>query len=164
MGSLIPFLPYQLAEDLLSRPEGPPQARARRFMAVVLFADVSGFTPMSEALARLGQGGTEELTDRINRHYAVMIDCIAAFGGLVGAFGGDATTAVFPAEDDLADAAARAVQCALDMQERLLPMAEITTRAGSFRLAIKIGLAVGPVLSAIVGDPEVRLLSAMAGA
>ncbi|NTU80276.1 MAG: AAA family ATPase [Chloroflexales bacterium] len=43
-------------------------------------------------------------------------------------------------------------------------MAEITTRAGSFRLAIKIGLAVGPVLSAIVGDPVGRLLSALAGA
>ena len=165
MVALIPFLPYQIADELLSRPAGPPQARARRALAVVLFADVSGFTPMSEALARLGQGGTEELTDRINRHYAVLIDCIAAFGGLVGAFGGDATTALFPANDDgdLAGAAARALQCALDMHERLRPMAEITTRAGNFSLAIKIGLAVGPVLSAIVGDPAARLLSTMAG-
>ncbi len=164
MGSLIPFLPYQLAEELLGRPDGPPQARVRRVDAVVLFADISGFTPMSEALARLGQGGTEELTDRINYHYAGMIDSITAFGGQVGAFGGDAMTAIFPLGADPLGAAARAVQCALDMQQLIRPSAPIVTRAGSFSLAIKIGLAAGSVLSTIVGDPEVRLLSAMAGA
>ncbi|HMQ32900.1 MAG TPA: adenylate/guanylate cyclase domain-containing protein, partial [Chloroflexaceae bacterium] len=164
MGSLVPFLPRQLAEELLRQPDGPPQARAGRADVVVLFADISGFTPMSEALARLGQGGTEELTDRLNHHYADMIERIAAYGGQVGAFGGDALTAIFPLGADATGAAARALQCALEMQGLLRPDAAVVTRAGSFSLAIKIGLAAGPVLSAIVGDPQVRLLGAMAGA
>ena len=163
MGVLIPFLPYQIAAALLRHPDDPPQGRALRAWAVVLFADVSGFTPMSEALARLGQGGTEELTNRINRLYAVVIEQIDAFGGQVGSFGGDATTALFPVHGSLADAAARALQCALDMHERLRPLAEMTTRAGNFRLEIKLGLAAGPVLATIVGDPATRLLSVIAG-
>jgi class 3 adenylate cyclase/tetratricopeptide (TPR) repeat protein len=158
------FLPYQIALDLLRRPADGPWPRARRLDAAVLFADVSGFTPMSEALGRFGQAGTEELTALINDYFEVMIDLIASYGGMVGAFGGDSLTVLFPAEGGQASAAARAVQCALEMQALALPYAQISTRAGSFSLAIKIGLAAGPVLSAVVGDPELRLHSVLAGA
>ena len=161
MSALLAFLPHLIAADLLLHPDEPPPTRARRLQAVVLFADVSGFTPISEALARLGEAGTEELTVLMNDYFAVMIDLIAAYGGIVGSFGGDAMTVIFPADD--ASAAARAVQCALAMQALMLPYAAISTRAGSFSLAIKIGLANGPVLSAIVGDPALRLQSVLAG-
>ena len=161
MSALLSFLPHLIAADLLQHPDEPPPTRARRLEAVVLFADVSGFTPISEALARLGEGGTEELTVLVNDYFAVMIDLIAAYGGIVGSFGGDAMTVIFPADD--ASAAARAVQCALAMQALMLPYVAISTRAGSFSLAIKIGLANGPVLSAIVGDPALRLQSVLAG-
>ena len=161
MSALLAFLPHLIAADLLLHPDEPPPARARRLHAVVLFADVSGFTPISEALARLGEAGTEELTVLVNDYFAVMIDLAAAYGGIVGSFGGDAMTVIFPADD--ASAAARAVQCALAMQALMLPYAAISTRAGSFSLAIKIGLANGPVLSAIVGDPALRLQSVLAG-
>ena len=160
MSALLSFLPHLIAADLLLHPDEPPPARERRLHAVVLFADVSGFTPMSEALARLGEAGTEELTVLVNEYFAVMIDLIASYGGMVGSFGGDAMTVIFP---DDASAAARAVQCALAMQALMLSYAEISTRAGSFSLAIKIGLAHGPVLSAIVGDPALRLQSVLAG-
>ncbi len=159
----LPFLPYQIAQDLLRHPAGGEWPRARRLTAVVLFADVSGFTPISEALGRIGQAGTEELTSLINRYFKLMIDLIASYGGMVGAFGGDSLTVLFPAEEDLAMPAARAVQCALRMQALMPPYAQISTRAGSFSLAIKIGLAAGPVLSAVVGDPERRLHCVLAG-
>ncbi|GAB4435287.1 MAG: adenylate/guanylate cyclase domain-containing protein [Chloroflexi bacterium OHK40] len=158
--SLLPFLPYQIAAELMRQPVTLPEGLTRRLEAVVLFADISGFTPMSEALARLGQAGTEELTDHINAVFAAMIDRVASSGGMVASFGGDALTALFPIAGG---GAARAAQCAHDMQRLMQAYGQVDTRAGRFTLAIKIGLAAGPVLSAVVGDPALRLQSVLAG-
>ena len=62
----------------------------------VLFADVSGFTPMSEALSVLGAEGAEILTDILNRYFADMIGIIHVHGGQVMKFGGDAILCFFP--------------------------------------------------------------------
>lgn len=47
----------------------------------VLFSDVSGFTPMSEALSVLGAEGGEILTDILNKYFKEMIGIIHSFGG-----------------------------------------------------------------------------------
>ena len=66
----------------------------------VLFADVSGFTPMSEALSVLGAEGAEILTDILNRYFASMIGILRAHGGQVMKFGGDAILCFFPENGD----------------------------------------------------------------
>ena len=65
-----------------------------------LFADVSGFTPLTESLANeLGlQRGAEEILRHLNRIYTVLIDAVHRYGGSVIAFSGDAITCWF---DDL---------------------------------------------------------------
>ena len=164
MRQFLAHLPYQIAADLL-RGADDFVGRTRRDDAVALFADVSGFTPMSEALSRFGQDGTEDLTVLLNDYFAVMIDLIAAYGGVVVSFGGDSLTALFYLKGGASpgEVAIRATRCALDMQIFMRPYRDIQTRAGQFSLEIKIGLAVGPVLSTVVGDPEVRLQSVIAG-
>ncbi|MEI6777302.1 MAG: adenylate/guanylate cyclase domain-containing protein [Chloroflexales bacterium] len=164
MRKLLAHLPYQIATDLLSG-AGNLVGRTCRDDAVTLFADVSGFTPMSEALSRFGQDGTEDLTSLLNDYFAVMIDLIASYGGVVVSFGGDSLTALFYVKGDASpgEIAARATRCALDMQILMHPYHNIQTRAGQFSLEIKIGLARGLVLSTVVGDPEVRLQSVIAG-
>jgi class 3 adenylate cyclase len=62
----------------------------------VLFADVSGFTPMSETLSVLGAEGAELLTGILNRYFAAMIGIVGAHGGQVMKFGGDALQCFFP--------------------------------------------------------------------
>ncbi|NTW97614.1 MAG: hypothetical protein HGB28_03595, partial [Oscillochloris sp.] len=164
MRQLLAHLPYQIAVDLLCGVDGMV-GRTHRDSAVTLFADVSGFTPMSEALSRYGQDGTEDLTALLNDYFAVMIDLIAAYGGVVASFGGDSLTALFliGERSGAQESAQRAVRCALDMQMLMAPYQNIETRAGQFSLEIKIGLAAGPVLSTVVGDPAVRLQSLIAG-
>jgi adenylate cyclase len=164
MKQLLAHLPYQIAVDLLGGVDGLV-GRTHRDQAVTLFADVSGFTPISEALSRFGQDGTEDLTDLLNDYFAVMIDLIGAYGGVVASFGGDALTALFliPEGVEADDAVLRALHCAIDMQLLIAPYKNIETRAGQFSLEIKIGLAIGPVLSTVVGDPAVRLQSVTAG-
>jgi len=63
----------------------------------LLFADISGFTTLSEQLAPHGKEGAEELTFVLNAFFDRMIDIIAAHNGDVLQFGGDALVIVFGA-------------------------------------------------------------------
>jgi predicted ATPase/class 3 adenylate cyclase len=158
------LVPEYVVQALLHHPGSTPIATPEPAEAVVLFADVVGFTPMSEALARAGSYGTEELTRILNGWFDAMVDCISHHGGSVTEFGGDALTAVFGYDHRTRRATVRrAVQCALDMQATTASFQAVATRAGTFGLAMKAGLAAGPLLHAIVGEPAVRLESVLAG-
>ena len=63
----------------------------------MLFADISGFTPLTEALVRtLGpRRGAEELARQLNEIYDALIAEVDRYGGSVIGFGGDAITCWF---------------------------------------------------------------------
>ena len=56
-----PFVPDQVLDLLARSPAAPPVGVPQSREAVVLFADIAGFTRVSEALARSGRHGAEEL-------------------------------------------------------------------------------------------------------
>jgi class 3 adenylate cyclase/tetratricopeptide (TPR) repeat protein len=158
------FVPEYVARKLIAHEDIVPGASTERTDAVVLFADVVGFTQMSEALARAGSYGTEELTRILNGWFGAMADCISGYGGSIVEFAGDALTAVFRYERRTRRVTTRrAVQCALDMQEAVAMFGAVVTRAGTFGLAIKVGLGAGPVLLSIMGDPAIRLQPVLTG-
>ncbi len=153
-----PYVPYHVVEDLLENPDDDPVSGEQRFTAVVMFADISGFTAMSEALGQSGPAGTEELTMLLNSYFAPMIDLIQGYGGIIGKFSGDALTVLFRFTPTLHIATIRrAVACALQMQAQMSHYAALPTSAGTFCLAIKIGLAEGAVVCCTTGDPALRL-------
>lgn len=161
---LLSFVPYNIVQDLMEHPGESPVGREQRFEAVALFADVSGFTAISEALGKTGKQGTEELTRILNSYFDPMIDLIQSYGGIIGKFGGDAMTALFPyTRRNQAATVRRAIQCALDMQSRMHRYAAIPTPAGIFGLAMKAGLSMGTVLCTSVGEPAIRLEYLVAG-
>jgi predicted ATPase/class 3 adenylate cyclase len=158
------FVPDYVVRTLLSHPGETPVANTERADAVVLFIDVVGFTPMSEALTRSGTYGTEELTRILNGWFNTMADLVTRYGGSVAEFAGDALTAVFWCDSRTRRVTERrAVQCALDMQAEMTSLQTILTRAGTFGLAMKAGLAAGPLLFTIMGDPAIRLGYVLAG-
>ena len=65
-----------------------------RTSGAALFADISGFTPLTAALAQeLGpQRGAEELARLLNQVYGALIAEVHRYGGSVIGFGGDAIT------------------------------------------------------------------------
>jgi class 3 adenylate cyclase/tetratricopeptide (TPR) repeat protein len=158
------FVPDYVLRTLLRHPGETPVANGERTDAVVLFIDVAGFTPMSEALTKSGAYGTEALTRILNGWFDTMVGLVSGYGGTVAEFAGDALTAVFRY-----DAATRrvterrAVRCALLMQAEMARFQTITTPAGTFQLAMKAGLAAGPLLVTIMGDPAIRLGYVLAG-
>src|SRR5690349_12749796 len=84
-----------------------------RGAGAALFADISGITPLTEALTRtLGhRRGAEELTVHLNPVYQALIQEVERYAGSVIGFAGDAITCWFENDDGW-----RATTCALAMQ------------------------------------------------
>jgi adenylate cyclase len=126
-----------------------------------IFADISGFTPLTEALANeLGpQRGAEELTANLNRVFHAIIAELDRYGGDVIYFSGDAITCWIDGDDG-----SRATACGLAMQETMARVGEIVTPAGStVQLAMKVAVAVGKARRFLVGDPDIQLIDVLAG-
>jgi adenylate cyclase len=126
-----------------------------------LFADISGFTPLTEALAsELGsQRGSEELTGHLGRVFHAVIGELDRFGGDVIYFSGDAITCWLDGDDGL-----RATAAALAMREQMARVGQIVTPGGvTVQLALKIAVACGAARRFVVGDPEIQLIDVLAG-
>jgi len=133
-----------------------------RVVGAALFADISGFTPLTEALAQeLGpQRGAEELTANLGRVFHAVIQELDRRGGDVIYFSGDAITCWLDEDDGL-----RATAAALAMQDAMARVGQITTPGGtSVQLALKVAVAVGKARRFVVGDPEIQLIDVLAGA
>ena len=142
----------------LARGESLPD----RTTGAALIADISGFTPLTEALANeLGpKRGVEELTKQLNLIYSGLIAEVERYRGSVISFSGDAITCWFAQDQGL-----RAIACALAMQQMMSQFATVTTPSGTtISLAIKVAVAAGPVRRFRVGDPAIQYLDALAGA
>jgi class 3 adenylate cyclase/tetratricopeptide (TPR) repeat protein len=134
---------------------------ASRSTGAALFADISGFTPLTESLVRaLGpQRGAEELTHFLNRVYDALIAELYRYGGSVIGFSGDAITCWLDG-----DTGGRAAACALDMQAAMAQFAAIATPTGdTVSLAMKASVAAGSVRRFVVGDPAIQLIDVVAG-
>lgn len=128
---------------------------------VVLFADISGFTNISEACAKLGIRGNEELAFCINRYMEGMVKNLAKFGGDIIKFVGDAMIVMWPrkklsdneeedsnVDDEKVNVIRKAIQCAQDIQKELNNkkiLANVTN------LSVKIGIAYGKCALLYVG-------------
>jgi class 3 adenylate cyclase len=71
------FVPDYVVQTLRSSPLETPIANSERADAVVLFIDVAGFTPLSEALTSSGAYGTEELTRILNGWFDTMASLVS---------------------------------------------------------------------------------------
>jgi class 3 adenylate cyclase/tetratricopeptide (TPR) repeat protein len=132
-----------------------------RVSGTALFADVSGFTPLTEALANeLGpQRGAEELTAHLNRVFHAVIDDVERYGGEVIYFGGDAITCWLDGDEGRRGAA-----CGLAIQRTMSSVGTIRTPAGiEVVLSIKVAVAVGNARRFVVGDPGIQLIDVLAG-
>jgi class 3 adenylate cyclase/tetratricopeptide (TPR) repeat protein len=127
-----------------------------------VFVDISGFTPLTEALARElgGRRGAEELSATLDRIFAALMEPLHAWNGSVVYFSGDAVTAWIDGDDG-----SRAVQCGLAMQQVMARVGVVQTPGGvPITLGVKVAVAVGEVHRFVVGDPRVQLIDVLAGA
>src|SRR4051812_32996875 len=129
------------------RPARPPPAQQRR-VVTVLFADVSGFTALSERL------DPETVQDLMSRWFATARPAVEHHGGRVENYLGDAVMAVFGVPAAHEDNALRATRAAREMHTALESLnGELSSRYG-VRLAIHAGLNTGEVVAGTSADGD----------
>jgi class 3 adenylate cyclase len=114
----------------------PTSAEQTRKQVTVLFADISGFTTMSETM------DTEELSDTMSALWQRIDAVILEHGGMIDKHIGDAVIALWGADEAREDDPERAIRAALAAQAKLAAFRE----ERDVQLAMRVGLNTGPVL------------------
>src|SRR5689334_22940807 len=119
MKSLTAYLPQDRLDALTQGKVLPEYSNG-----TALFADISGFTPLTETLVQeMGaRQGAEELTRQLNRVYDGLIAEVERYGGSVIGFSGDAITCWFEGDKGL-----EALASGLAMQQVMSDSAKFST-------------------------------------
>ena len=133
------YLPRYLVDELLADPQ-PGQTGGRFREATIMFADISGFTAMSERLSLQGEKGAEKITNIVGDYFTAMLDITARQGGDLLKFGGDALLVAFLGDDDpvTVDHAVRACRAAAQMQQAIARYSEVEAFGETFRLKMTV--------------------------
>ena len=121
----------------------------------VLFADVTGFTPLTERLREMGEEGAEQLNRMINDLFAAILSPLSRSRGELLIFAGDAVQAYFPAMDDAQDAV-WATRAGLRMVRAIAPFGVPDSGQGDnpIALSMSVGLARGRFFAAQIGTAQ----------
>jgi class 3 adenylate cyclase/tetratricopeptide (TPR) repeat protein len=131
-----------------------PRHAWRAVDSTLVFVDLSGFTMLSERLARRGRIGTEELTSVLNCVFGSMLEAAAARGGAMLKFGGDALLLQFTGDRHPLDA----VCAAIEMRAALRTASAVPTSVGRVALRMSVGVHTGPVFAFRVGTSHHELV------
>lgn len=138
-----------LNQQLLGRikaQHGDGALPASQRVATVFFADIRGFTSLSEKLP------PDRVLDILNRYFERVIAVIDAHEGFLNKFIGDAVVVVFNGPIDQDDHPERAVRCAIAIQREVDAM----NRAGAFpeigSIQVGVGVATGPLVAGNLGS------------
>ena len=149
--SLLGYLPAILIKKILeqkqSEKRNPPINMPIK--TVSLFADISGFTKLSESFSKKGRKGSEFLAFCLNRYMELLINIIGKNGGDIIKFAGDALLVIWPQEKggDEVNSCRRALQCALQIITKLDKLEMVKGRV----LSVKVGLGFGECKVLLVG-------------
>jgi adenylate cyclase len=131
----------QVVERLLV--EGASTASDIRRVAV-MFVDFRSFTAAARSRS------PQDVVDRLDGAFAVLVEILDRHGGIVNKFLGDGFLALFGAPFEAADATHRAVAAAREM---LVAMNRVN-KASSWPLRIGIGIHFGEVVVGNIGSPR----------
>ncbi len=135
------YVPHQLVRRLIGM-TGGPMTDAREAELTVMFADIVGFTPLSESMP------PSLVATLLNDHFEMLNSCIEAEDGTLDKYIGDAVMAFWGAPEPITDHAARACRTALAMARALENKPAVDGRPP---LRLKIALHTGPLIVGNIG-------------
>src|SRR5215204_3950219 len=118
----------------------------------LLFFDITGFTPLTERLARRGREGAEELSNLLDTVFSGLLTDAEDEGGDLLKWGGDALLLLF----DGPDHGRRAARAAARMHRALAQTGRATTSIGRVALRASAGVESGPVHLVLAGNPAMN--------
>ncbi|MGZ8847524.1 MAG: adenylate/guanylate cyclase domain-containing protein [Pyrinomonadaceae bacterium] len=139
------FLPEYVVKQMLENPESFKLGGVTQTITV-LFADIRGFTRISE------HAEPEKIVGLLNRYFSAMTDIIFAHGGTLDKYLGDGMMALFGAPTVTPKDAANAVSAAVAMQRRMLSINDELKAEGYPEIGIGIGLHTGEAIVGYIGS------------
>ncbi len=139
----------RLAIEWLSR---YPDQRHLAIDGSMAFVDISGFTKLTERLARKGNVGAEEMSDILDSTFGMLIRAARPDGADLVKWGGDAILLLFRGPDH----AAHAARAAYRMRKTLRQSGRTTATAGQVTLRMSVGIHSGEFHFFLVGDPAIH--------
>lgn len=150
--ALLPYVPRLAIEWM----HGAADVTSLALPGSMVFVDISGFTKMSERLARRGKIGAEEVTEVMNTTFGGLLEVAYANGGGLLKFGGDALLLFFRGDGH----PARAARAAARMRRRLRETGRIKTSAGLVTLRMSVGVHSGDFHFFLAGATHRELIVA----
>jgi class 3 adenylate cyclase/tetratricopeptide (TPR) repeat protein len=149
---LSPYVPRILVDWLRTAPD----QQWRQIDGTLAFVDISGFTKMTERLARKGKVGAEEMNDLLDACFTELLRVAYSDGAGLVKWGGDAVLLLFQGENH----AARACRAAHGMRRSLRSMGRLLSSAGFVTLRMSVGIHSGRFDFFLVGDLHRELVLA----
>jgi class 3 adenylate cyclase/acid stress-induced BolA-like protein IbaG/YrbA len=143
-GTLGRYVSGDVAERILSEDDDLSLRGEVRHVAV-LFLDVRGFTTISEKLT------PSEVVALLNEYFDVVVDRVAAHGGTVNKFIGDAAMCIWGAPKPADQAERCSVLCALEIQARAAQLSAERKRRGLTTVGFGIGINAGEAVAGNLG-------------
>jgi adenylate cyclase len=141
------FMPEYVVKQLLEKPDSFRLGGVNQKITV-LFADIRGFTTLSE------KENPEKVVGLLNRYFSAMSEIIFAYGGTLDKYIGDGLMAIFGAPTASPEDAKNALKTAVAMQKRLSSLNEELKSEGYSRIEIGIGLHTGIATIGYVGSEQ----------
>ena len=140
------FLPQQLVDDVMLDPHREITPGGTRRTITVLFADLRGFTTLSEA------NPPEMVVGLLNRFFTLMSEVIFKHGGTLDKYIGDGVLALFGAPYATERDAVKAVRAAIDMQRAVQQFNRELAAAGQPDIGVGIGINTGSAIVGFIGS------------
>ncbi|MDQ3483891.1 MAG: AAA family ATPase [Actinomycetota bacterium] len=145
------LLPYVPALVMGWTPNGDDD-RHMRVSGTLLCVDISGFTRLTERLARRGNVGAEEISDLLSSTFAALLTETRDDGADLVKWGGDAMLLLFRG----ANHAVRATRSAHRMRAALRVVGRLSTSSGNLTLRMSAGVHSDDFDFFLVGDPDIH--------
>ncbi len=139
------FMPEYVVKQLLDNPNSFRLGGVNQ-QVTVLFADIRGFTALSE------KEKPEKVVGLLNRYFSVMTEIIFEHGGTLDKYIGDGLMAIFGAPTASAEDALNAVKAAVTMQKRLAQLNTELRTEGYGNISVGIGLHTGEATIGYIGS------------
>ena len=118
----------------------------KKAVVTVLFADIRGFTSMSETMS------AQQVSEILNEYFTEMEPIITRYNGIINKFIGDAVMAIFgePIQDK--NHASNAVKCGYEMLLKVKELQKKWADEGKPKIEIGIGINTGEVFVGNIGS------------
>jgi class 3 adenylate cyclase len=142
------YVDHKIAERILEGVESELRIGGQNVNAVVLFADIRGFTTMAE------KSSPEEVVAVLNEFFERMVKIVRRNGGVIDKFIGDNMMAVWGIPYPIMDAEKKAITAGIEMLKDMQSWNQELSAQGRPELAIGIGVNVGAMIAGSIGSSD----------